>query len=281
MSREEIESRHKKELKALDGEKRAALKKAKALKGKKGKDAIESAEKEFEAKLEQLKAKHAEELGDSNDDGDNEPPLEAKVETKEEPPTTVDPEEEARQKKLEKARRKREKQREKEKHREKEIEEENANAGPLPRDVENEQILNRLAPLNFDIKEVTADGHCLYRAVGAHLGKNYSEIRTLCANALKEHEVDFSPFAEYTDIAPDFAAYVEQVRSSAEWGGHLELRALSTALSKQIHVYSAQTPTALIIGEEVSDDNPIRLSYHLSYYALGEHYNQVVPKDTE
>jgi len=41
MSREEIESRHKKELKALDGEKRAALKKAKALKGKKGKDAIE------------------------------------------------------------------------------------------------------------------------------------------------------------------------------------------------------------------------------------------------
>ena len=40
-SREEVESRHKKELKALEGEKRAALKKAKALKGKKGKEAIE------------------------------------------------------------------------------------------------------------------------------------------------------------------------------------------------------------------------------------------------
>lgn len=24
------------------------------------------------------------------------------------------------------------------------------------------------------------------------------------------------------------------------------------------------------------DDDPIRLSYHLHYYALGEHYNQVV-----
>jgi hypothetical protein len=38
---EEVQSRHKKELKALDGEKRSAIKKAKALKGKKGKDALE------------------------------------------------------------------------------------------------------------------------------------------------------------------------------------------------------------------------------------------------
>ena len=52
------------------------------------------------------------------------------------------------------------------------------------------------------------------------------------------------------------------------------------ALSKQVHVYSAQSPKALIIGEEVSDDNPIQLSYHLHYYALGEHYNQVVPKQS-
>ena len=85
-----------------------------------------SAEKEFEAKLEQLKAKHAEELGDGND-FDNESKPEDKVTTKDEETDVVDPEEEARQKKIEKARRKREKQREKERQREKEIEEENAN----------------------------------------------------------------------------------------------------------------------------------------------------------
>ena len=38
---DDIQSRHKKELKALDGEKRSAIKKAKVLKGKKGKDAVE------------------------------------------------------------------------------------------------------------------------------------------------------------------------------------------------------------------------------------------------
>ena len=37
---EEINSRHKKEVKVLDGEKRSAIKKAKALKGQRGKEAL-------------------------------------------------------------------------------------------------------------------------------------------------------------------------------------------------------------------------------------------------
>ena len=39
-SPEEMETRHRKEVKSLEGEKRAALKKAKTLKGKKGRDAL-------------------------------------------------------------------------------------------------------------------------------------------------------------------------------------------------------------------------------------------------
>lgn len=49
MSRQEAESKHKKELKALDGEKRAALKKAKTLKGKKGKEATERYVRTYDA----------------------------------------------------------------------------------------------------------------------------------------------------------------------------------------------------------------------------------------
>ena len=37
---EDFQTRHKKELKVLDGEKRSAIKKAEAVKGKKGKDAL-------------------------------------------------------------------------------------------------------------------------------------------------------------------------------------------------------------------------------------------------
>ena len=243
-----------------------------------------STEKEYDEKLKQMQATHAEELGalgGGEEAQAAETTAAATTTIEEEQPAALDPEEEARQRKLEKARRKREKQREKEQQREREIAEETANAGPLPRDVENAQIMERLAPLNMEIVQVAADGHCLYRAVAAHLtNQTFTSVRALCAQTLQAHADDFSPFCEYTEAAPDFDAYVNQVRSSAEWGGHLELRALSMALSKQVHVYSAQSPTALIIGEDhvKEDENPIRLSYHLHYYALGEHYNQVVQK---
>lgn len=52
-----------------------------------------------------------------------------------------------------------------------------ANAGPGPRQVEQEMIEQRL-PQNLVIEEVAADGHCLYRAVGAQCGgKDYTEMR--------------------------------------------------------------------------------------------------------
>ena len=103
----------------------------------------------------------------------------------------------------------------------------------------------------------------------------------LCADTLLENESEFAPFCEYDDDkVPDFQHYVDRVRNSSEWGGHLELRVLSQALQKHILVYSAQTKEPLHIKPEHTadsgDDDPIRLSYHLHYYALGEHYNRVV-----
>jgi OTU domain-containing protein 6 len=188
----------------------------------------------------------------------------------------------------------REKARAKERAREQAIVDENANAGPAARDVEM-AILQSKLPDGMRMEEVTADGHCLYRAVAAQqqqqqhssseLAKDwtYSSMRNLCADKLQEHEADFAPFCEYTDAIPDYATYVNRVRSSADWGGHLELRALSMALHRPVIVYSAaQSSEPLVIAEEVEHqqgdaiDNPIRLSYHLSYYSLGEHYNRVV-----
>ena len=107
-------------------------------------------------------------------------------------------------------------------------------------------------------------------------------LGSTCADTLQQHPDDFSAFAE---CDPDkgihnFDDYVNMVRNSAEWGGHLELRALGMALRRPIHVYSVrQGSEPLIIEEEGAAGNggdPIRLSYHLHYYALGEHYNEVV-----
>jgi OTU domain-containing protein 6 len=118
----------------------------------------------------------------------------------------------------------------------------------------------------------------------------------MCADTLASHTDDFAPFCEYTDDNDKddnpYQAYVAKVRHSAEWGGHLELRALALALNRPILVYQAHSAVPLEItssspspSSSSSDDwiEPIRLSYHRHYYALGEHYNQVVvaAKDTE
>jgi len=65
----------------------------------------------------------------------------------------------------------------------------------------------------------------------------------------------------------------------AEWGGHLELQAISKALGVCIEVYSADQESPrkpLKIGEE-NEGAPLRISYHLHAYGLGEHYNSVRP----
>ena len=188
--REEIESQHKKALKALDGEKRAAIKKAKTLKGKKGKDALEQVEQEFATKLQDLEEKYAQELEQLRG---TETPLDLVGETATD--TTLTPTDTAsgtpqtfelneennnlteKERKLEKARRKKEKQKQREIEMERELEEIAANAGPNMRIVEMEQIQSALSPLQFTIVEVPADGHCLYRAIAAQSQQDYQRVR--------------------------------------------------------------------------------------------------------
>ncbi len=109
--------------------------------------------------------------------------------------------------------------------------------------------------------------------------RTFFQTGQVCASTLRQHEDDFAPFIEYTDETCTFGAYVERVEHSADWGGHVELRALSLALKRPILVYSAQTVEPLQIHvNEYGDEEPIRLSYHLNFYSLGEHYNSVVKK---
>lgn len=96
----------------------------------------------------------------------------------------------------------------------------------------------------------------------------------ICADVLDSKKEEYAPFCEYTDSITTFDQYVDSVRSSSEWGGHLELRALAEGLKRSIVVYSATQPK-LVMGD-ADDSNPVLLSYHLHYYSLGEHYNQVV-----
>lgn len=286
MSKGEIENSHKKALKSLDGEKRAALKKAKGMKGKKGKEALAAVEKDFAAKLEALENSFRDDLAalsleslniSTGSPSDAEKPSVSSNDN--DKSEVLDEEAAARERKVAKSKKKRDRQKEKEAQIQQQIEEETANAGPGLRKIELEQIQSVLTPIKLKVSEVEADGHCLYRAVGAQTGKSYTSIRALCADTLLQHQDEFAPFCEYTNDVSTFDEYLNKVRDSAEWGGHLELRALGIALNRPIYVYSVQSgakPLAIHEDSAHPDKESILLSYHLHYYALGEHYNQVV-----
>jgi OTU domain-containing protein 6 len=133
-----------------------------------------------------MKARHERELQEARTGDQHEGGAADKNEASPTPSTTAasfEPHEDAedldRQRRTEKARKKREKAREKERERERRIEEEVANAGPSARLVENQAIEEQLRPLGLRIREVPADGHCLYRAVAAHYpDTDYTDMRT-------------------------------------------------------------------------------------------------------
>jgi len=329
---EEMTARHKKEVKAFEGEKRAAIKNAKS-RGKKGKSALKDAVFKCDGLERDLKLRHRAEVegltsgvaggddvgiqegaADADENagvGKKEPAVPKTIQSEERQPTPEQVEEAKRQKALAKKLKKKNAQRQKEIDREKRISEENSAAGPSRRQMELEALQTlHLHPRGLCVQEVEADGNCLYRAVGIQcrrLGLNvvdidsegcYGKIRSLCADALMgSNRAEYEPFAEYGEGHADandggnhpatFEEYVTNVRSTSTWGGQLELRALSEGLECPIVVFSAEGPP-LTMGAEYAptgaeeDDwkkkKALLISFHRHYYALGEHYNSVIPK---
>ncbi|CAK4235631.1 unnamed protein product [Aphanomyces euteiches] len=194
--------------------------------------------------------------------------------------------------KLDKAQRKRDKKKQEEKARQERIANESRDI-VSKRQIECDQIADKLKALNMAIKEVPSDGHCMYHAIADQLKRmdflphmsmeSHVYLRLRTAKYLRSHANDFLPFVELnyeSDVSNEdqFEEYCKRVEESSDWGGQIELRALAQALEFPIEVHSATTDV-IKMGEEFSKigEAPLRLSYHLHYYSLGEHYNSVVP----
>jgi len=171
-------------------------------------------------------------------------------------------------KKLAKARKKKEKREAKAKVDKDKARELGAEADEVRRSSERkrecESIEKKLRGVQRRIKDVAADGHCLYRAVADQAGVTYGAARATCADFMEAHESDFAPFVD-----ADFRTHCAAVRSSAEWGGQPEVLALAKALQRPIVVYSRDAAPLTMGG----GDDAVVVTYHRDYYALGEHYN--------
>uniref|UniRef100_A0A673KTM3 ubiquitinyl hydrolase 1 n=1 Tax=Sinocyclocheilus rhinocerous TaxID=307959 RepID=A0A673KTM3_9TELE len=147
------------------------------------------------------------------------------------------------------------------------------------------KLRQKLMERHLLIREISSDGHCMYRAVEDQLTErgatlSLKELRAQTAQYMRSHADDFLPFLtdpnsgdKYT--ADEFEKYCNDVADTAAWGGQLELKALSQVLQLPIEVIQAESPS-IIIGEEYVKP-PITLVYMRHAYGLGEHYNSVEP----
>ncbi|RKL48629.1 hypothetical protein BFJ72_g1528 [Fusarium proliferatum] len=132
-------------------------------------------------------------------------------------------------------------------------------------------------------KDIAPDGHCLFSAVADQLGQNdiplgdsgtkdpaYKTVRRVASEYMLEHGDDFAPFLE-----EDLQDYARKMRDTAEWGGQLELMALARQYKAEIRV--VQDGRLERIGEEEGAESgkTLWLAYYRHGYGLGEHYNSL------
>ncbi|KAF8820821.1 OTU family cysteine protease [Cardiosporidium cionae] len=163
--------------------------------------------------------------------------------------------------------------------------------------LEKEDIIEYLSDLNMVIHDIAADGHCLYKAVAHQLQFvniedeeastsstfSYKILRSMTADFIYAKKYEFLPFLdEFYSDEENFRNYCNLIRDTAEWGGDLELRALSLLLQRPIFIYKGLDTSKLYIhGEEFLPATPLRLAYLRHAYTLGEHYNSIIPSHLE
>lgn len=118
---------------------------------------------------------------------------------------------------------------------------------------------------------IRPDGHCLYSACAQTLvtdkSQDFKTIRSAAADFMNAHQDDFAPFME-----EPIESYTYKIKDTAEWGGHLELQAISRAFSVSIHVLQADGHVDILTPHEPTD-TVIWLAYYRHSFGLGEHYN--------
>ena len=96
--------------------------------------------------------------------------------------------------------------------------------------------------------------------------QNYQVYRSQCVEYMKNNKEDFAPFLEEDQPIDE---YIEKINKDGEWGGNLEIYALSKALHTNFYIYIYEQPLYIVKNWDNPKKN-IMLTYH-----NGKHYNSL------
>jgi len=174
--------------------------------------------------------------------------------------------------------------------------------------IERENMLNNFKSRGLVEKEIRADGHCLYSAIADQLSflsldntnnhdgekkVDYRDIRRRTADYISFNKDDFLPFisSDVDDDGGGIEGYTRKIRDTAEWGGQVELMAISRFLNTGINVLQGNgrveeiRPLYNIVENQENetrkdDEKVLWLAYYRHGFGLGEHYNSLHKSST-
>ena len=126
-----------------------------------------------------------------------------------------------------------------------------------------------LAKLGLMIRTARGDGNCLFRSVCDQLEghqNNYDFYRQEACKYMIDNK-DF--YQNYIEDDQTFDDYIAEMIQDGEWGGNLELQAMSMKFQVNFYIHIFQHPMLILHNF----DNP-KKELHLSYHE-GQHYNSL------
>ncbi|KAH8685709.1 hypothetical protein BGZ60DRAFT_426182 [Tricladium varicosporioides] len=159
---------------------------------------------------------------------------------------------------------------------------------PDPKATERAIMLREMKANGLIEQGIRPDGHCLFSAVADQLSQIGIPLDEYTKEELKEHhryKAVRKAAARYIEGHPDefvgfldepLDKYVEKIRETPEWGGHLELLALAKTYNVKICVLQEGGSQTIEPGlENSSEPEKIWLAYYRHGFGLGEHYNSL------
>lgn len=134
------------------------------------------------------------------------------------------------------------------------------------------------------IREMNADGNCLFRSLSDQLyddrGAKHDIVRNDICTYLSKNREEFMNFLLMEDDDEDVIgidSYIEKMRDDGQWGGNVEVVAAARCHERDIIVFSSEVADGVLCfscdagnGKTDSSNDSLMLSYHGN-----DHYNSV------
>jgi len=124
------------------------------------------------------------------------------------------------------------------------------------------------------LRDISGDGNCLFRAIADQVDGDQSLhiiFRQMAVEYMAKNPMQFSAFIDDSFTYED---YLKDMSKPGEWGGNLELQALSKGMGLNIAVYMLGVPPFIILNNTKKDSRLLHVAYHVGNN-FGEHYSSV------